>query len=80
MLNEKNFALAGGILWAAWLFVFALLNLFFGYGPMWMSLISDVYIGFEVTFLGIVIGAFWGFIDAFVGLYIFAWLYNKLNS
>lgn len=80
MLNEKNLALAGGILWSGSLFLFALLNLFFGYAPMWMALISDAYIGFEVTFLGIVIGALWGFVDAFVGLYILAWLYNKLNG
>ena len=80
MLNAKNFGLAGGILWVICLFVIALLNLFFGYAPMWVSLIADAYIGFEITLFGIIAGLVWAFFDAFIGLFIFAWIYNKLNG
>ena len=80
MINAKNFGLAGGILWSLSLLCCALLNMFFSYGSMWMTLIADVYLGFEITPLGIIVGMVWAFFDAFIGLAIFAWIYNKLNG
>jgi len=79
-LNVKNFALAGGILWGAAMFVMTLIALSTNYGIEILSLISTVYIGYTVSFMGAIIGAIWGFLDAFIGLYIFAWLYNWLGK
>ena len=78
-LNVKNFALAGGILWGAAMFIFTLIASGTGYGVEFLSLISTIYIGHTVSFMGAIIGAIWGFLDAFIGLYIFAWLYNWLG-
>ena len=80
MINARNFGLAGGILWAVFLVAFSLINMVFGYGPMWISFIGDVYIGYQITLFGIIAGGVWAFFDAFIGLYLFAWLYNKLNG
>lgn len=80
MLNTKNFALAGGILWAICMLVLTLLSLYTGYAAEFMRLFSGVYPGYDISVSGSLIGAAYGFIDAFVGLYIFAWLYNKLNK
>ena len=80
MLNARNFGLAGGILWGVWMFIFTLLSIYTGYGIMFRDLMVDVYPGYSITFFGSVVGFIYGFLDGFIGLYIFAWLYNKLNG
>ena len=80
MINAKNFGLAGGILWSLCLLFCSLLNFLWGYGSMWISLLSDVYIGYNITPFGVILGMVWAFFDAFIGLLIFAWIYNKLNG
>lgn len=79
-LDKKSFALAGGILWSAGMFILTWLALLFDYGDGLMVWLQNVYLGYTVTPLGSVVGAVWGFADAFIGLYVFAWLYNKINS
>lgn len=80
MLNAKNFGLAAGIFWGLSMFVMTLINIYTGYAGQWLSLMADIYPGYEISFLGSVIGLAYGFVDGFVGLFIFAWIYNKLNG
>jgi len=76
-LDAKAFGLAGGILWAAVCFLLGL-SAMSGWGAEWVTLLANIYKGYNATFGGAIIGALWGFVDAFIGLWIFAWLYNKL--
>lgn len=77
-LNVKAFALAGGILWSASIFILTWLGIW-GYGSMDAATIAkSYYVGYSVTPLGSVIGAVYGFFDAGIGCLIFALLYNKL--
>ena len=77
-LNLKAFALAGGILWGASLFVLTWLSLW-GYGNVdAASIVKSYYLGYSVSPIGSVIGAVYGFFDAGIGCAIFALIYNKL--
>ena len=75
-LDVKGFALAGGILWGASVFLITWMKIL-GYGAT-LDLIKSYYIGYSVTPLGSLIGAVYGFFDLGVGCLIFALLYNKL--
>jgi len=77
-LNVKAFALAGGILWGASMFILTWLEIA-GYGSVVASImVKSYYIGYSVTPIGSVIGAVYGFVDAGIGCGIFALIYNKL--
>ncbi|MFC1576825.1 bacteriophage holin [Candidatus Omnitrophota bacterium] len=76
-LDVKAFALAGGILWGASLFILTWMEIA-GYGSAGAaSLVKSYYIGYSVSPLGSVIGAVYGFFDAGIGCVIFALIYNK---
>ena len=83
-LNVKAFALAGGILWGASMFIITWWVMQF---PATVGISENVaqyigktyYIGYELTPKGSVIGAGYGFFDAGIGCAIFALLYNKLS-
>lgn len=76
-LSVKGFFLAGGILWAASMFVLTLMALR-GYGSMsGLMVIKYYYLGYNVSLLGSIVGAIWGFFDAGIACAIFAALYNK---
>lgn len=76
-LQALSFGMALGILWAAALFIMALVSSTKGaYGMGFVQSIGSVYLGYTSTFAGALIGAVWGFVDAFIGGAIFAWLYN----
>lgn len=77
-LDVKAFALSFGILWAAGVFVLALLNMSLGFGGQWVELIASVYKGYGPTLQGSLIGMPWAFLDAFIGALLWAWLYNRL--
>lgn len=79
-LDKKNFALAGGILWGASMFALTWTAYLFNYGEGLMYWLENAYFGYTVTPLGSVIGAVWGFVDMFIGGYLFASIYNWLNS
>ena len=79
-LNNKNFGLAGGILWGGSMLVLTLVSLATGYGSAFLSSISNLYPGYSISLLGSVVGLVYGFVDVFVGLYLFAWLYNWLEK
>jgi hypothetical protein len=79
-LSVKGFALAGGIMWAAWLFILTWMSLW-GYGGVdALSVVKSYYIGYSVSPIGSVIGAVYGFFDMGIGCAIFALLYNKFAA
>ena len=77
-LNVKGFALAGGILWGASLFLITWMDIL-GYGSS-LNLIKTYYIGYSVTPIGSLIGAVYGFFDFGIACLLFALLYNKLSK
>jgi hypothetical protein len=79
MIDKKRWSLATGILIGAAMFIFGLLATFTGYGLEFVTLVGSVYVGFQPTVLGSFIGLVWGFLDAFIGVYIFLWIYEKLE-
>lgn len=80
MLNSKNLGLAAGILWGISMFALTILAIFTGYGTAWLELMASIYPGYTISWVGSILGLIYGFLDGFIGLYIFGWLYNKLNS
>jgi len=77
-LDIKAFALAGGILWGAALFILTWLQIG-NYGNIEAaSMVKSYYIGYSVTPIGSLIGAVYGFFDAGIGCGIFAMLYNLI--
>jgi hypothetical protein len=80
MLNAKNLGLAGGIVWGAVLFLVTIISVLTGYASGFLGIFTSLYPGYSITWLGSFIGLVYGFIDAFVGLWLFAWIYNKLES
>ena len=79
MLNPKKLGLAAGILWGGSMFILTIICIYTGYATQWAHLMSDIYLGYTISWPGSVIGLLYGFIDGFIGLFIFGWLYNKLN-
>ncbi|MFQ6051411.1 MAG: bacteriophage holin [Candidatus Hydrothermarchaeota archaeon] len=77
-LDEKRFAMAGGILWACTLFLTTLLSLLSNYGIEFLKIITSIYPGYSISLAGSILGLIYGFIDAFIAGFIFAWLYNRL--
>jgi len=77
-LNVKAFGLAAGIVWAAGVFLIAILCMLTGWAVGFVALLSGVYVGYNPTILGSLVGALWAFFDALIGGLLFAWLYNKL--
>ena len=79
-LNPKTFGLAGGIMWGVAMLIMTLVSMSSGYAGEMMDAMTKLYPGYTVTGGGAIVGLIWGFLDAFIGLYIFAWLYNKLEA
>ncbi len=79
-LGPWAFGFALAIIWAASLFIMALISHWFGYGSAFVSNMGTLYFGYHASLIGGIIGAFWGFIDAFIGGTVFAWIYNALVS
>lgn len=80
-ISVKGLALAGAILWGAYLFLLALLA---GWGVhlMWVSkelvgLLQTVYPGYTIGFGGAVAGLFYGLVCGAVCGGLVAWLHNK---
>lgn len=71
-----SFGLAFGITWAFGMFGLGLSAWLFGWGTNMVSVIGEMYIGFEPTLLGSLIGAGWGFVALFITGVIIAWIYN----
>ncbi len=48
----------------------------FGWGVMFVDVMSSMYIGYKPSFLGGIIGAIWAFVDGAIGGAIIAVVYN----
>lgn len=80
-LNVRAFALAGGILWGASMFILTWWVMMFTGDTGDPTIIGKMYyLGYSISPVGSVIGAFYGFVDAGIGCAIFALIYNKLAS
>ncbi len=74
-LSIKGLALGMGTLWGLYVLI-AGWGSIFGWGTSFVSLFSNLYIGYGPSFLGGIIGAIWGFIDGAVAGAIIAYVYN----
>ena len=79
-LDIKGLGLAIGGTWAICTLFLGLAAWLFSYGTDWVSLLSNVYVGYDATLGGSILGAIYGFIDGFIGGVLIAWLYNKFAS
>jgi len=79
-LDIKGFAIAGGVLWAIYMFLMALISGATDYGIGFVYALGNLYVGYQPGILGAIVGAIYGFTDAAIGCAIFAWLYNKVES
>ncbi len=80
MLNPTKLGLAAGILWGLSMFMMTVAAMQTGYAGEWLQLMDSIYPGYEISWTGSVLGLVYGFVDGFVGLFLFGWLYNKLNA
>ena len=77
-LNVKAFAITTSLIWGLALFVIPWWIMLFDGVTHEVTLIGQIYRGFQISPLGSVIGLFWGLVDGLFGGAIFAWLYNIL--
>lgn len=75
-LHVVSFGLAFGITWALATFLLGLSAWLLGWGTNMVSVMGEMYIGFEPTLLGSIIGAIWGFVDLFITGIVIAFIYN----
>lgn len=75
-LHVISFGLAFGITWALGVLLLGFSATFFDWGSNLVSVIGEMYIGYQPTFLGSIIGAIWGFVDLFITGVIIAVIYN----
>ena len=77
-LNIKAFALACGIMWGLGLFALTWWIIAFDGATHEITLIGQLYRGYNISPIGSVFGLVYGFFDALIGGAILAWLYNIL--
>lgn len=77
-INVKAFALTCGIVWGVGLFALTWWIIAFDGITHQVTLIGQVYRGYNISPLGSLIGLVWGFFDALIGGAITAWLYNLI--
>ena len=77
-LNVKAFALTCGLVWGLGLFLLTWWIIAFEGSTKEITLIGQVYRGFNISPLGSVIGLIWALVDGTIGGAIFAWLYNLI--
>ena len=76
-LDAKAFGLALGIVWGVGMLILGLLNMRFGWGGDFETVMATIYLGYKPTLLGSIIGGVWGFVDAGIGGLVVGWIYNK---
>ncbi len=79
-LNPKAFSLTAGIIWGLALLVLTLISVGTGFAAMFLNVIASIYPGYSISLLGSIIGLIYGFADASIGFYIFARIYNWLET
>jgi hypothetical protein len=79
-LNIKAFALSIGLMWGFGLFFITWWIIMFEGATGEITLLGQIYRGFNISPTGSLIGFIWGFADGVIGGAILAWLYNKLSD
>ena len=79
-LNVKAFALTCGLVWGLGLFLLTWWIMVFEGSTGEITLIGQVYRGYNISPLGSIFGLIWALIDGMIGGAIFAWLYNLIAS
>ncbi|VVB87824.1 Uncharacterised protein [uncultured archaeon] len=79
-LNPKAFGLTAGIIWGLVILVFTPVSMSTGYATTFLNIIVSIYPGYSISPLGSIIGLIYGFADASIGFYIFARIYNWLET
>jgi len=82
-LNVKALAITAGVIWAAGVFLVALVNLTWpSYGQEFLQAVASIYPGYRATsgFGGAIVGALYALVDAAIAGAIFAWIYNRLAT
>ena len=79
-MKVMRVAVAGGIVWGATIFLTTLLNLYLGYGTVFLNWVASIYPGYSISLVGSVIGLVYGFLDVFVGVYIITWVYKQVGK
>lgn len=81
MLNSKKLALAGGIVWAIFWFLFFVFVLVSGYGLSFINFMLSSFIpAYQLNWIGTFLILIFSFIDGFIFFYLLALIYNALNK
>ncbi|RKX27098.1 MAG: hypothetical protein DRP47_07100 [Candidatus Zixiibacteriota bacterium] len=74
--NVMAFALTCSLVWGGCLLFVTWWIMLFEGATGDVTLIGQIYRGYDISPLGSIIGMLWGLVDGFIGGAIFAWLYN----
>lgn len=77
-LNVLKLALAAAIVSAISMALVPVYGIYFGRGLRAVSLLSNVFPGYNVSWRGAGMGLVYGFVTCFVYMAIFGWIYNGL--
>jgi len=81
MLNAKNFALAGAIMWSLAWFLFVVFVLLTGVGLSFINTMMSSFIpDYTLNWLGAFLTLVFCFIDGFIFFYFMAVIYNALSK
>ena len=77
-LDVKAMALTLGIIWGLGVFFLTWWIIFFEGATGELTLIGQVYRGYNISPSGSFIGFLWAFADGLIGGALIAWLYNRI--
>ena len=75
-LSVKGLAFAMAIVWSLSILLTAI-SAMFGFGGLFVEVMSSIYKGYTPSVQGALIGAGWAFADGFIGGAALAFVYNK---
>lgn len=81
-MNGKRFALAGAIVISACVFLTTIAaTIVPGYAGAFLNMLESIYPGYDSdTLLGAFVGLIYSFVDVFVIMYVWTWIYHKLET
>lgn len=75
-LGVISLGLAVGVTAAIYVFLLGIAAGLFGWGVVAVSVLSNLFIGYEPSVVGSITGAVWAFVNGLVAGILIAWLYN----
>lgn len=78
-IDAIRFGLAGGIVAMLMVFTLTLLATALGFAQGYLSLLKDIFPGYEIGVVGSLVGAGYAFIIGFIKLFALAFIYNMLG-